>query len=926
MLTPIYSLRVSEVYEFLETSPTGLTSSEVEARQRLYGKNTLAVAPRPSVWQKALPYLRHPFTVLFLLAALLALWQNDYPLAGVILTIASLNTLLSLWREWQAEQAANKLAQLLPSFAHVLRDGQEQHILAEDIVPGDLLILAEGDNIPADARVVEAYGLRVNNAALTGEAVPALKVADASLQNDLSELERPNLVFAGTCVAAGTGKAVVYATGMTTQFGRIAHLTQAAELPTSPLQQELQRIGQRLMWIATAFGIVVFLVSAYEPHVRYQIASPLLLALGVVAAITPEGLPATLTLSLAMAVQRLAAKGVLAKRLSIVETLGNVSVICTDKSGTLTQNQMTVREIWVARQSLRVSGSGREPKGEFKPAPNDQPFESDFHLLMQAALCCNNARLLPPTPQQPRWGSLGDQTEVALKVCAYKAGLDEAETEARYPRLHEIPFDARRKRMTTIHSTAYGEIAFVKGSPREVLQLCTHIHFHGERVPLDEKTRAEILAANDEYARHALRVLALAYREWETPPPIYAAEHVERDLTFLGLVAMMDPPRPEVERAIQICRQAGIRLVMITGDYGLGRPSLARRIGLIRGTPLIITGAELDAMDDRTLARLLDREVIFARMAPEHKLRLVAAFQNHGEVVAVTGDGVNDAPALRKADVGIAMGTAGSDVAREAADIILIQDDFGAVVSAIEEGRAVYDNIRKFITYIFSSNVPEIAPFLMTALFGLPLALNVHQILSIDLGTDIVPAIALGSERPEPGIMERPPRKRDQPLLDRNLFARAFLWLGLLEAALCYLAYFSVYLFSGNAALLPLSWLNHVSVPLLLSVSPDTVVSLARTVFFAAAITAQIGNAFACRSAYARSTEMGWFSNRWLWLGIGLEIVILAALLYVPPLARLFEHQPLPGMCWALLGLNPLLLYGLEKIRKALARRVPRRR
>lgn len=920
MLTPIYSLRVPEVYESLETSPQGLTSSQVEARQRLYGKNTLTVAPRPSAWRRALPYLRHPFTLLFLLASLLAAWQRDYPLAVVIVASAALNTLLSLWRERQAEQVAGKLAQLLPSLAHVLRDGQEEYIPAEDLVPGDLLILAEGDNIPADARVVEAFGLRVNNAALTGEATPALKVADASIQGTLSELERPNLIFAGTSVASGTGKAVVYATGMTTQFGRIARLTQAARLPVSPIQQELERIGHRFMWIAAAFGLAVFLVSAYAPQVRQQVASPFLLALGIIAAIMPEGLPATLTLSLAVATQRLAAKGVLAKRPGILETLGNVSVICTDKSGTLTQNQMIVREIWIAQESIRVSGSGREPQGEFSPAPESQPFESDFRLLMEAALCCNNARLIPPSAQQPRWGCLGDQTEVALKVCAYKAGLNESILEARYPRVHEIPFDARRKRMTTIHSSGHGEIAFVKGSPREMLRLCTHIRMNGERIPLEEDIRAAILSANDEYARRSLRVLALAYREWKTPPAAYTAESVECDLTFLGLMAMMDPPRPEVERAIRICRQAGIRLVMITGDYGLTAESLARRIGLIQGTPLILTGAELDAMDDRALGQLLDKEVIFARMAPEHKLRLVSAFQSHGDVVAVTGDGVNDAPALRKADVGIAMGLAGSDVAREAADILLIHDDFGAIVAAIEEGRAVYENIRKFITYIFSSNVPEVAPFLMTALWGLPLALNVHQILSIDLGTDIVPAIALGSERPEPGILERPPRKRDQPVLDRNLLTRAFLWLGLLETLLCSLAYLSVYLFSGNAALLGLPWLNHLNIPLLLSLPPSTAASVARTAFFASAITAQIGNAFACRSAYARGTTMGWFSNRLLWLGIGLEGIILIALIYVPPLARIFEHQPLPWLCWILLGLNPVVLYGLEKIRKTLAR------
>ncbi len=923
---PIHSLRVSEVYQSLETSPSGLTEPEVQARLSLYGENLLAEAAHAPVWQKTIRQVRHPFVLLMILGAVLSLSQHDITLTVIILLLTLLNSGFSFWREYRAERAAEKLRRLLPSYAHIVRDGEESHVPASQVVPGDVLILAEGDNIPADARVVEEYGLRVNNAALTGEAVAARKTADASTQTGISDLERPNLIFAGTSVTSGTGKAVVYATGMLTQFGRIAHLTQTVQEAPSPFEKELERLGKIFTWGAVGVAAIVWYIVTSDPSINHHYAHPLLLALGVLVAVTPEGLPATLTLSLAMAVQRLAGRQVLAKRLSIVETLGNVSVICTDKSGTLTQNQMTVREVWVAGSRLRVTGVGYEPKGEFLPSPKSTPLAADLTALLEAALSCNNARINPPTLGHPTWSSLGDQTEAALKVAALKYGLEEAAVERLYPRVHEIPFDARRKRMSTIHRTKTGETAFVKGAPREVLQLCTHIHKNGESLILDEATRTEVLAANDDYARRALRVLAVACRSLLPRSGTYSAENIERELTFLGLIAMMDPPRPEVERAIQTCRQAGIRIVMITGDYGLTAESLARRVGMLSTpNPVILTGAELDEMDDVALAKTMEKEVLFARMAPDHKLRLVSAFQSRGDVVAVTGDGVNDAPALRKADVGVAMGIIGTDVAKEAADIILTNDNFGAIVTAIQEGRAIYDNIRKFITYIFTSNVPEILPFLVTSLSGIPPALTVRQILAIDMGIDILPALALGQEKPEPDIMQRPPHRRSQLLLDRGLLLRSFVWLGLIEAVLCYAGFFSVYLFSGNAALLNLSFLSSMSFPQLFAISGD-VNAVAHAVFLAGVAMAQIGNAFACRTSRARNIHMGWTSNWMLLAGVALTIVIILALVYYPPLARVFDNQAFPAVFLAFLPFYALALYGLEWLRKSAIRRMERKR
>jgi magnesium-transporting ATPase (P-type) len=493
------------------------------------------------------------------------------------------------------------------------------------------------------------------------------------------------------------------------------------------------------------------------------------------------------------------------------------------------------------------------------------------------------------------------------------------------PRIHEIPFDARRKMMSTIHQVNWQEgafpdisagqqIAFIKGAPREVLQLCTHIRMHGEVIPLDDTWRSRIFSANDDYARNALRVLALAYHALPQRVGSYTTERVEVNLIFLGLTAMMDPPRPEVMEAVKTCQRAGVRMVMITGDYGLTAESLARRIGMLtEPNPLILTGAELEQLNDIELQGLLEKEVIFARMAPEHKLRLVAAFQSRGDVVAVTGDGVNDAPALRKADVGVAMGLVGTDVAKEAADVILTNDNFSTIGRAIEEGRTVYDNLRKFTTYIFSSNVPEILPFILTALLTpqvMPLALGVKQILAIDLGTDLFPALALGSENPEPDVMLRPPRRKSQVLVDGSLLRRSFLWLGLLEAGLCFFAFY----FMNNWLNIPAFQSLHA---LIFSQLPHSSQhDLAITVYYAGVVMAQVGNAFACRTERNRGRFLGWLSNPSLLRGVAIELVILLGLIYIQPLANLFGHIAIPPMLWIGLILFPLIIYSLDWIRK----------
>jgi magnesium-transporting ATPase (P-type) len=920
MKAPIHSLRAADVFRELDTSPEGLRHEEAASRLSLFGANALAEAPRPSWPRTLISHVAHPMAFLLWAAGLIALLSGDLPLGATIWILVLVNGGFSFWQEHRAQQAMAALARLLPIYSRAVRSGKEVRVPASEMVPGDVLILAEGDNIPADARVVEEYGLRTNNSTLTGEAMPARKTGEASLRDDITELEQPNLVFAGTSVVSGTGRAVVYATGMLTQFGRIVRLTQEVKEGPSPLQRELGRVTRVISLAAIGIGALAFVVGAFEIGLpRYQ---AFLMGLGIIVAAVPEGLTPTVTLTLAMAEQRLAQRGVLVKKLAIVEALGTVSVVCTDKSGTLTENQMTIREVWAGGQSFKVSGAGYDPTGRISPSPAGSPAASDLGRLLVAASLCNNARLNPPSPDRPYWSCLGDQTEAAMHVLAIKGGVAEEAVAESTPRIHEIPFDARRKRMSTIHREGSRLAAYVKGAPREILQLSTHIHDHGEILPLDDNQRAKILEANDAYARNAMRVLALAERTLPMRAGGFTAEGVERDLTFLGLVAMMDPPRPEVAGAIERLRSGRVRMVMITGDYGLTAESVARRIGMLSSPhPRILTGAELDAMGDIQLRELIDRhETVFARMAPEHKLRLVSAFQAHGDVVAVVGDGVNDAPALRKADIGIAMGIVGTDVAKEAADVILTNDNFASLSTAVEEGRAIYDNLRKFIKYIFASNVPEILPFLLSALLNIPLALQIRQILAIDLGTDLFPALALGAEKPDPDVMQRPPRRRHESLISRKLLQEAFLWLGPIEAALCYAGFILIYAAfgTGDDFHLPqaLAWIRSLVHDL---PSGEQVTTLASTVFFAGVVMAQIGNAFACRYESAGRRRSSLVSNPQLLTGILVELLIILALVYLPGLNTAFQLQPLPAAYWLVLGLFAPVLFGLDRFRSVLA-------
>ncbi|MCL6471896.1 MAG: cation-transporting P-type ATPase [Firmicutes bacterium] len=904
----IFRLNRDEVYSKLNSSPRGLSEDEAKRRLDEYGPNKIEEVKGTSLILKFISNFYHLFAVLLWVGAALAFIGGLPELGYSIIAVIVINAIFSFWQEYKAEKATEALKKLLPSYSKVLRDGAIKRIPVEELVPGDVIVLEEGDNISADARLVEEFEMRTINATLTGESAPVRRTSDPVLKEGVKLIESPNIVFAGTSVARGSGRAVVYATGARTEFGKIAGLTQRTATEFSPLQKEMIWITRIVAILAITLGIIFFILGSQIAGLSLPVA--FLFSIGIIVANVPEGLLPTVTLSLALGVQRMARKHALIKKLSAVETLGSTNVICTDKTGTLTQNEMTVREIWADRKIINVGGVGYEPKGDFTIDHRVLSREElrSLDMLFMSAAFCNTSRLIPPGDGRTSWSIIGDPTEAALLVAAKKAGFDIEKELKEHPRVYLLPFESARKMMSSIHRFLPKPLACVKGAPKEILGFSTRIRLSEGIVDLTDDLRQEIITANDSFARRGLRVLAVAYRE--LPPSVaYKVESAERDLVFLGLMAMQDPPRPEVEQAVNLAQRAGIKIIMITGDYGLTAESIARKIGIVKGDVRIITGSEIDKISDKELSDIIFKEeVIFARISPEHKTRIVSVLKDRGQIVAVTGDGVNDAPALKRADIGVAMGIAGTDVAKEAAEMVLTDDNFASIVYAVEEGRAVYDNIRRFITYIFASNVPEMVPFILFVMFGIPLPLRILQILAVDLGTDIVPALALGSEAPEPDVMDRPPRPQGKRILDFSLIARAYLFLGAIEATVSMLAYYYAYYTRGwrPGEPLPDQGANYM---------------VATTMVLASIVAMQIGNGFAVRTERTSILQKGFFSNRFYLWGIVSELVIIFLLVYTPFLQPIFNTAPLRLTDWLFLfAFTPLILIA-DEIRKWIARR-----
>jgi sodium/potassium-transporting ATPase subunit alpha len=862
----------------LESSVQGLSADEAESRLIEFGANRIEAAKRDPLWLMLLREFGHFFALVLWVAAALAFvaahfgpGQGMFELGLAIAGVIVINGCFSFWQTYRAEQALAALQQLLPQQVEVRRGGRVVEVSAAELVPGDLVLLAEGARVPADCRIVEAWGVRVNLATLTGESRPKARSAEPDDTTD--PLAARSLLLAGTLIVSGECSAVVFATGMRTEFGRIAHLMQTAGETESPLQKEIRRVSRLVAVLALGLGAVFFAIGH---AIGLPFWANFMFAIGIIVANVPEGLLPTVTLALALATQRMAKRNALVRHLPAVETLGSATVILTDKTGTLTQNRMSVRELY--------ADGRRQSAEEYSPA-------NGASRLRAVARFCHNLKFPGEQPS-------GDPMEIALWQFAGPV-LESGK------RAGEIAFDTERRRMSVITRLDDGtSMLWCKGAPETVLPLCA-TWFDGRSArAFDASAQEAFHRAHEDMTNRGLRVLALAWK-----PLAASAEAVEAELELCGLIGLEDPPRPDVCEAVARCHEAGVRVIMITGDHPHTALALARDIGLVRGpAPVIELGETVRQMGPASLQLALDEpEILFARVTADQKMLIVEALQRKGEIVAVTGDGVNDAPALKTADIGIAMGLAGTDVARESADIILLDDHFATIVNAIEEGRAVFENIRKFMTYILTSNIPEIVPYLAFVLFRIPLPLTVIQILAIDLGTDMLPALALGAEPPHADVMRRPPRPRQERLLSWPLLTRAYLFLGPLEALGAMAAFFFVLNAGG--------W--HYGEML----APTTPLYFqATTACLAAIVLSQMVNVFVCRHPSLPAWSFPLFENRLLLGGLAVEVLLLLAIVYTPWGNQVFGAAPLGTEVWLYMLPFALSLGLVEEARKALAR------
>ncbi|MBI2374732.1 MAG: cation-transporting P-type ATPase [Deltaproteobacteria bacterium] len=862
---------VEESFLRLRSSREGLGDDEVRRRLREHGRNEITKLERPHAARALLEELFNFFAIILWVAAGLAYFvarrdpgSGMGTLASAIIAVIAVNGAFSYWQRHRAEKALDALERLLPPRARVTRSGAVMDVDAAELVPGDLLHLSAGDRVPADGRVVESFGLTVDTSTLTGESVPLSLDAKPSAVAEIAQAR--NQVFAGTAIGGGHGLALVIATGKDTRFASLAHLAQTTRSGPTPLEREIARVSRMVALLATLLGVAFAGIGLWKGDSEIQ---AILFGIGIIVANVPEGLLPTVTLALAMAARRMAKRNALVRHLPAVEALGAATVIVTDKTGTLTENRMRVT--WA---------HAFESAGSFGEARPIEAMGSEARLLLEACLICENVE---SRGSRVGGGKVGDPTELALvELAESRIGALESEALRRCrPRVDEIPFDADRRRLTTIHQTPEGLVLYAKGAPEVMLTLANRVRLASGEVLIDSAITAALEASAMSMAGRGLRVLAVGRRELDRP-----FDGVEGGLTLLGLVGLSDPPRPEVPRAVASCRSAGIRVIMATGDHPQTALAVARAIGLSNGAqPRVITGRELEAMADSELTLELGQpDLVLARLDASQKTRVVRLLRRKGEVVAVTGDGVNDAPALRAADIGVAMGRSGTDVARESADIVLADDNFASLAFAIEEGRAVYANIEKFLTYILTSNVPEVIPYLAFMLFRIPLPLTIVQILAVDLGTDLVPALALGAEPPSPELMSRPPRSRDARLLSGRLLFRAYGALGLVEAAAAMTAFFLV-LAHGQHGRGTLS-------------TTDPLYLRATTACLVAIVVCQVANLFVCRRPIDVFGKLHSSPSLLIAGAIAVELLVTAFVVLSPPGQEMFGTAPLHGREW----------------------------
>ncbi|MGQ9684195.1 MAG: cation-translocating P-type ATPase [Anaerolineae bacterium] len=893
----------------------GLTFAEAKRRLELHGYNELTTEQGPSALQQFLGQFKD-FIVLVLIGAaiisgpLLGEWIDSV----AILVIVLLNAILGFVQEYRAEQALQALKRLTAPTAQVVREGRPHEVPARELVPGDVIIIDMGDLVPADARLLSSHNLFINQAVLTGESAPVSKDADALVEPGAPVADRHNMVYSSTVAVRGRGRALVTATGMNSELGRIAQLVQQVGGEETPLQQELSRVGRVLVYVALAIVAIIFALGVLRGD---SVVQMFLVAVSLAVAAIPEGLPAVVTIALALGVRRMAARNALVRRLRSVETLGAASVICSDKTGTLTENEMTVRQIVTPERALQVSGEGYTPRGRFliDDAPISAEEAVDIQALLQAGVLASTADLVHEAGvRDGAWTIRGDPTEGALLVAAAKGDYRESDAEAEFAFVEEIPFDSERKRMSIVYSrrqrpqrpafvlgnTPGERIAFVKGAPESVLQLCSRVQRQGQVQPLSDGERREFLDVNSYLGEQALRVLAMAYRPLPPDTPM-TEEAVERDLIFVGLQAMIDPPRAEAVAAVREAQEAGVTVVMITGDQHNTAIAIASELGIFGSEDVSLTGSQLEEISDERLAEIVPRVRVYARVSPEYKLRIVRAWRSQGRIVAMTGDGVNDAPALKEADIGIAMGITGTDVAKEASDMVLADDNFATIIAAVEEGRTIFDNIRRFVNFLLSCNTGEVLTMFLAGLLGLPLPLLPIQILWINLATDSLPALALGVEGAEPGLMKRPPRPYGEGIITRSI-AKAVGFQGLLIGLVTLGAFVLEFVVLGSS------------------------VERARVIAFSTSILAQALHSFNLRSLRYSLFTVGLFGNRYLIYALVAVIISNLIIIYVPFFQPFFATEALALADWGVvvgLGVIPLLVVQATRVIGEMRRPVP---
>ncbi|MDD5093837.1 MAG: calcium-transporting P-type ATPase, PMR1-type [Dehalococcoidia bacterium] len=883
---------VRSVIQSLESGEQGLSSSEAKRRLDQFGPNELVAKKKESPLKLLLEQFTNFIVVILIIAALVSGMIGEWVESIAIIAIVILAAVLGFVQEYRAGQALDALKKMAAPTASAIRDGTEQEVPANELVPGDIVVLRTGDRVPADMRILESMNLQVNESSLTGESVSVEKITAPVSDKACSLGDRKNMAFMGTLITYGRGKGIVAGTGMSTEFGKIATMIEEAEERKTPLQISLDKTGK---WLGIFSLIGCGLIAAFGILKGYPTIEMLIWGAALAVAVIPEALPAVVTISLALGVRRMVQRHALIRNLPAVETLGCTSVICSDKTGTLTRDEMTARQLWASGRLIDIGGVGYTPEGVFslEGKPLDIGKDSSLQTLLQIGTLCNDTHLIH---EDGAWKIQGDSTEGALVVAAAKVGMQQDRMEAEYPRVNEVPFSSERKRMTTIHAMPKGHVAYSKGAPEMTLNACDRIYRKGQEKNLTGPEREEILDVARSMAENALRVLGLAYK---SVSDAHSPEQAEQGMVFAGLVGMMDPPREEVKAAIAICEEASIKTVMITGDHKITAMAVARELGLLKEGGLALSGAELDELDDARFSEIVEQVNVYARVSPAHKMRVVDALTQKGYVVAMTGDGINDAPALKKADIGVAMGITGTDVSKEAADMVLTDDNFTSIVAAVEEGRSIFANIKKYLIYLLSGNTGAVLAMVAALFVGLPLPLGAVQILFINLLMDGAPAIALGVEPAEPGIMKQPPRNPKASVFDR----RSLIYIG------------GIGLWIGAVSLLVFNWYwyHYVDLP------------QAMTMFFATLITCRLANAFNCRSATESLLRIGPFTNKWVTLACGASFLMMLAAIYMPGLNTAMETVPLAIGDWVVIAGTASTVLIIVEAQKFMIRRRSRR-